>query len=51
MGNHVVRCHSWWCCAPRKVRWTVLAVLFVLEFPIVHTFWNIVGFEGFYANG
>lgn len=48
-------CKSAWACCPGFLR--VFVVFFVaniagdlLAFPFVHTFWNIVNFEGWYTN-
>lgn len=55
MSKVVSICHSWWCCSPRFLQW--FAVFFVaniagdlVSFPFVHTFWNILHFEGWYAS-
>lgn len=47
-------CKLWSCCPT----WAQVLVLFVagniigdvLAFPFVHSFWNLVGFEGWFAN-
>lgn len=49
------RCRNAWFCCPSPVR--VFLVFFVanilgdlIAFPFVHTFWNVVNFEGWYTN-
>ena len=41
-------CHLWWCCRPLWFRVSGLTLLMLVEFPLVHSFWNAVGFEGFF---
>lgn len=55
MSKVVAICHSWWCCTPRLVQWLAAVFLFnavsdFLLFPIVHSAWNLIGFEGWFLD-
>ena len=52
-GTHV--CTRVWCCLPSWLR--LLTLFFVanvlgdiVSFPFAHTFWNVVGFEGWFHD-
>lgn len=53
-GTHV--CTRVWCCLPK---WMQLFALFtlsniigdIMSFPIAHTFWNLMHFEGWFHAG
>jgi hypothetical protein len=48
-------CTGWWCCCPSFVRWFLLFFVAnivgdLVAFPFVHSFWNLVHFEGWFNN-
>lgn len=55
MSKAIHVCKHWWCCCPGWLQWFV--VFFVaniagdlISFPFVHSFWNLVNFEGWFFD-
>ena len=54
-SSTVHACKNTWACCPSALRLLILFVAGniigdILSFPIAHTFWNLMQFEGWYAN-
>ncbi len=50
------RCCEAWACCPTLLRLVVLFVIVgavqdFLLFPVVHSAWNLIGFEGWFMEG
>jgi hypothetical protein len=56
MSGVLRKCYHEWCCCPGWVRmilaFTVLnTVEDFFSFVVVHSVWNLIGFEGFFSHG